>query len=858
MTVAWILVWAAAILLLPGWVIWRLVGPRGLPQALQIAPVFALSLALTSLVGWSAYVIGLSFTGVKAVTVVLLVLAALGLPFALLNRPPAHPEPAGPPWTLWATLAIALAAGLSALYAGPWMSATADAFYHLAAVRSIVDHGTPLVEQVFFSTPVRAPDPTSGTWHLAVALVSNLSGQDPIPIWRVLTVALAPLVVLAFFTLALSVTRNAVAASIATALYVVLALSLDFRTVANPNQFGDALAWLSLAFALRFVDSGSWRELAVAVPIGFAASAVHGALGPFLLVALAGGAGAAVLVRSSSWKRFVAAAAIIGAATLPLLIVDGATLAASAPYAAEAVRSPLPFHIVHHPWAWVWPANWYDNPGTVLGTAFGVTLWRLWRAGEAGAGLVIAVMLAIPLAALTPIFAATYSGQYLLARVSFVLHPLAWIAWGWAIALAIGGLRTRLKVPAALVILVSLAAMVPAVYIGPLARWTFPASSQRSFASSRTTDLTVAWRDRLAAIDRLPASAVLLAEPRMGYELAGLTGREVVAVPLTHTPAQVEALDGPRRRADALDATQGRLDAASLAGVIEHYRVTDVIVDMDRTDPAAWSQLAGAQILTTVASGARWRLYRYDPSMLDSYLDLPMQQQNGPELTSSGIGPQLAVAGRAVFARIRWGQLVTGSARLTAEAVGSTDTFSRTVAVGGSSTETFALPIPTNTPAGQYRLSLVTGGATIPVGTFEVGDLYQAEDMGGVVAGDSSGWTIVDGSAYEGGLAAIATRLGSATNQSIPPVAAGSYCVAARVQDDGSNRANILDIEVGAANAQVSWSGSLAGTRWVQTAIALDGTGGRLGMRLVQRGQAAAIVDALEIDPMVEGTCKSD
>src|SRR6266566_9050839 len=79
-------------------------------------------------------------------------------------------------------------------------------------------------------------------------------------------------------------------------------------------------------------------------------------------------------------------------------------------------------------------------------------------------------------------------------------------------------------------------------------------------------------------------------------------------------PAQIQARDGPRRREEALDATQGRFDSAELAGVIEHYGVTDVLVDMDRTDSAAWAQLASAEILTPIASGDRWRLYSYDSS----------------------------------------------------------------------------------------------------------------------------------------------------------------------------------------------------------------------------------------------------
>jgi hypothetical protein len=859
-TIAWISLWAAALLLLPGWVIWRLGGPRGLPPALEIAPAFALSIAVISLVGWSGYVLGIGFSGVRAVSIVVLALAVLGLPVVLWYRRPTASEPISPPWTLWAAVAIAVGAGLSALYSGPWLSATADAFYHLAAIRSLLEHGTALPQQVFFSAPVPAPDPTSGTWPVALALVSNLSGQDPVMVWRVMTVALPALTVLAFFGLALSITRRGTAALIACALYMVLALSFDFRAAAYPNRFGVLLAWLAVAFVLRFVENGSRRELAVAASIAFAASAVHPLLTPFLLVALAGGVAAAILVCSPSWNRLAVAATIVGAAALPLLVVNVSVLVAPAPYAAMAVTSALPLHTVHHPWTWVWPAFWYYNPGTVLGTAFAVSLVRLWRAGEPRAGLVIATVVAIPAAALTPLFATTHGAQYLLARVAGVLEPLAWVSWGWGLTLAIGALRGRWMVPAAAMLVVSVVAMASAFYIGPWALYVSPANSVRSLASSRSTDLTVAWRDRLAAIDELPRSAILLAEPKMAYELAGLTNIEVVAVPLSHMPNQIEVRDGPRRRADALDAVQGRLDPTSLAGVIEHYGVTDVIVDMDRTDAAAWAQLATAEILSPIASGDRWRLYRYDPAMLDGYLDLPTQEGPGPELARSGVGPQMAVAGRAVFARLQWNQVAAGKARLQADALGSTRTFNRTVEVGGAgSSETLALPIPSDTPVGQYNLRLVlSGGESLPLGRFEVGLLYQAEDMGGVIAGDSSGWTMVGGPAYQGGLAAIATKAGSATHQAIRPADAGSYCVGARIYDYGTNQSNLIEVTLGGAHAQLSWSGSVPGVRWVRTPITLDRAGGQLGIRLIQRGQAAALVDSLEIYPLVAGACSSD
>ena len=595
-------IWTAALLLLPGLAIWRLAGPRDLPAALQLAPAFALSLAVIALIGWSGVVLRAGFNEVKAASIAVIVLAAIGLPISLRFRRAAATVRMLPGWVLAAAAVLSLVAGLSALYTGPWLSATADTFYHLAAIRAVLQHGTALPQEVFFSTPVSAPDPTSGAWHLALALVSSFSGNDPVTVWRVVNVAVTPLTVLAFFALAIAVTRNAIAALIATVLYTVLALNFDFRDAVYPNRFGLLLAWLAIAFALRYIENGSRRELVVAAAVAFAASAVHPLLSPLLLIVLIGTAAAAIVVRSPSATRFAIAALAVCGAAVPLLIVNLLTLRIPAPYQALAVMSPLLVPIIHHPWPWVWPTFWFGNPGIVLGTAFAILLVRLWRAKEIGAGLLIAALLVVPVAALVPLFAGSRSGQYLLARVAGVLAPLAWIALGWGLALTIPPIRSRsrMAIPAAAAIMVSALAVAPGFYTGTLAQYLLPATSAKSITASRSGDLTVVWRDRLAAISRLPESAVILAEPRMAYELAGLTGREVVAVPLSHTPVQVR--NGAQRRESAVDATQGRLDAFALAGVIEQYGVTDVLVDMDRTDAAAWAQLASAKILSPIAS----------------------------------------------------------------------------------------------------------------------------------------------------------------------------------------------------------------------------------------------------------------
>jgi hypothetical protein len=282
--------------------------------------------------------------------------------------------------------------------------------------------------------------------------------------------------------------------------------------------------------------------------------------------------------------------------------------------------------------------------------------------------------------------------------------------------------------------------------------------------------------------------------------------------------------------------------------------VSNVLVDTDRTGPDAWAQLAGAQVLTQIASGDRWRLYAYDASRLDTYLDLATREGPAPELQRSGFGPNPAIAGRAVFARLEWAGQTTGQARL--QATGPAGGFSREVAVGAQPTETLALPIPLDAPVGTYRLDLaLAGGRTLALGDFAVGRLFQGEDLGGIVPGDSRGWTTLGGKAYHGDVAALAFNIGSTARQATPPIAAGEYCIEAGVWDYGTDNADAVEVGLGDARTQLEWSGAVAQARQVRGRLVLDRESGQLVMRVVRRDQPGVVLDWIEVYPAAGVSC---
>jgi hypothetical protein len=95
-------------------------------------------------------------------------------------------------------------------------------------------------------------------------------------------------------------------------------------------------------------------------------------------------------------------------------------------------------------------------------------------------------------------------------------------------------------------------------------------------------------------------------------------------------------------------------------------------------------------------------------------------------------------------------------------------------------------------------------------------------------------------------------------HQAIPPIGAGRFCIGVRVYDYGTTQSNTLEVTLGGAGVQLSWAVSKPGVSWLRSPLTLDQSAGQVGMRLIQRGQPAAVVDALEIYPLVEGACSSD
>ena len=380
--------------------------------------------------------------------------------------------------------------------------------------------------------------------------------------------------------------------------------------------------------------------------------------------------------------------------------------------------------------------------------------------------------------------------------------------------------------------------------------------STSSVGYSRSHTLPELWADRLRALDTAGPGAIL-ADYESSYELAGLTGRGIVAVATGHEPYQDEARDGALRRGDLADALNPSADPTALLSVLFRYRVTFVMVDLAREGQATWDWIGSQKALTTVAGGSGWKLYRFDSARLDQALDIPLKG-------GVGLFPSRVVAGRAVFVRVTspgHGQ----PARVTARGLTSGATYQTDVALPEQAGATITAPLllPDSARVDRYAVTVnMPGSAPIAAGQVEVGHAYEAEGFAGVIFdlrrgfARMPGWGSIGSPTYKSGSAAVALRAGSVASHPLaePP---GDYCLSLLVFDAGDGRAKILDVGLGGTVVNANWSGHSTGMRDLEIAVRSGLTSRQLTYWVPAGALVGAIVDRITLyPPASNGVCE--
>jgi hypothetical protein len=857
-------------LLVPGWCLLWLLNLRSIGLALAVPASIGLSLSIVALAAWTAWMTGTGLRGVAVLTVLVVLGAAAAV--AVRRSRLATISDAGR-LEVGAAVIGAVTAAL-AVVDGPWLSQDADTFYHLAAARALLRTGDALPHDVFFGVAIPYPDATTGSLHDVLAWLSLSGGM--IPAWTAVTILGAAFTALAFLALARELTRSTSVALLATFLYVVLGLQLDMRTSGYPNRIGPGIVWLSMVFLLRYArpETRSWRELLPACALAFTAALIHSGMAP-LVVAMVVSTLAAAAVGALRRRplRFllplaVACAAVL-LAVLPVLAVRLLGLPGPGPEGSFATQAAAVKVRVLLGYPFIDFRFWFD--GFVTVTTVG-TLCLLGRArrslldGDFGAAMLWGSLLVVPLVCLTPFLTGSASSLYYFVRVSELLAPLLFVTLAWELCALVPPFIKILRfrpltqhptsrwLPAAALVVAT--AYIAAVNLNTGVYDRYFGSDQLTVAASRHNDLTQRWADRLSALDRAGPGAVL-ADLDSSYELAGLTGRRVVAVPYSHMPFQIEPLDGILRRGDVADALNPASNAYALPSILVRYQVTYVMVDLSMDGQAIWDWMASQRELTTVAQGSGWMLMKFDPGGLDTALRIPLKD-------GVGVEPSAVPAGRAAFVRVQ-STGTAGTATVSVTGLSSTASYRIGLQVPNQSgaTVTGSLLVPDFAPVDRYSVAVtLPGGEQLDAGRIEVGRNYEAESFAGVIDTFNGGylrqpaWVSIYGSEYSRGSAAVAVRASMPARHPLIE-SLGDYCVAVRVMDTGSGRALALDIGIGSSSVEFSWSDQTAGTQELRQELRSTAGPHELAMWVPAGGSLPVIVDRIDLypPPLAPATC---
>jgi len=559
------LLWVLAFMVLPAlpaaWALGRLLRTDWIAA---LASAFAISIATAGVGSITAWMLGRGLNGAAGIHVVLLV--AIDVALVLTAR-----KKGARPLRLeyWPTAWVFII-GIVAVLERPWLAPNMDAWYHIAASRSLLFWGGSIVTDPFFGIGSRFADPTSGALHVLLGMTARFSGQDVVFLWAGLNVLGAMLLPASLWTLfrELGAKRGH---ALSTMLAVVFfASTAELRFSAYPNQVGLALLVLSLA---GFASAVRGRDEAwiLATVAGFAAAATHTgvAIG---VIALTGISILGLLVFAFATRGAGRGASVpwperrVWLATLGMLVggaiafaprlwyltrTDVSDSIATSSGATDSVKSVFSLFgtkIMFHPQG--------AFPGGDLMLLLGTTLAVLClvegaRRKDRLMGLAGVIGLAPVIIGFNPVIT-----PILLSFSAYASYRLLAICWfaPW-VAVAVGWRHNPLL--ARLAIIGALLAGLPALHNmfteePPVAIRS--GVQNVSVAVGWERDFTeLAGRETIADLkEALGDSGPLVATDEMtGYALAGLMNVRVYAVPQLHSPAAVErsGVGAARRKA---------------------------------------------------------------------------------------------------------------------------------------------------------------------------------------------------------------------------------------------------------------------------------------------------------------------
>lgn len=581
----------------PAWVFAR---KRSLPVSWMILLAFAWGVAWVSVAGICAYLMRWSLS-----VVVWAYAAAIPVSVALIV---ADIRKKGLPGELDADrqgLGIAVAAWITALVQGPQWFGTPDNYYHLAASRSLLVTGRPIVTDPFFGLETRTPDATAGMWNTMQAVVSRLVVADVASVYTGLTAFSACAVVLAFWLLARELSESPGAASVATLAYFVAAWYTDFRPFGYPNKVSIALAFIVLAIIVRVVREprAGW-VLAMGVT-GLSVLAVHLASAEMELLCAGGvvvSCLALSLVRSSDVERKAARAAagrvaagvaLMLAPVLPVLVAR-VIAAAGSPVMGRDSFGWAGDDVLAGPWGMrlVTPGGFgFGGPWHFwLTLALAVlALIYMFRFRDRTTAVLVPIVLMVPVLTVFPPVStfALNTSSYMVARMVelFRFAPFIAAAWGlgrlerWSAgsrAIALTRALSALLIVTTLII--ALPYVISTYWQGKGlerrgSKWSFSESWKRDMR--KVFGFAEIFEMRRLFGDTYPR---VLSDDDTTYHLMGLVPISVVASLPTHTPVFLPASEVFARNEDVKRFFGETASHQERAAILKRWDVDYVVV----------------------------------------------------------------------------------------------------------------------------------------------------------------------------------------------------------------------------------------------------------------------------------------
>jgi hypothetical protein len=841
----------------------------------------------------------------------------------------------------WIIISFAIFCSLLALWTGPWLSHTADSFMHMAAVRRLINTRQVLNRGLYYVQEPSGLDPGTGTWNLALALLSIFSGMDITRIWLYLPALLTPIYILSFHAFASTLLKNHKLAAFVTVLYVILHHKLDFRALSRPNRISLAILWIALLFTLRYLDTGKKKHLYLASVLGFVLSTIH--LFPFELFLLWLSSYALFrflfklrkgVLSDFDLRRVILAITLTLVLASPFVVfklassrlVVGPTskVDIDKPYEEPRFRHSLSlgeeFFIVDPAMLFPHPLLLKEMPlpkegarGELVLFAYLLMFFLIPAClrGRRTETFLFASMAMVPLVLFNPPLLYFTTGKVpdvTFFRLAYDMPPsvlvFGFFLYKWLTILTRSSNGDfakarreeeveRSKLFPAFLTGISLFCAISSFLGGPVVGGAVaiynPFSTYRYSAKVSREGRLVNWEEPFSFImNELPKDAVILSDPVSSYYIAGLTGRFVITVPLTHQELEYEfrLFKGPESRRDVMSVLNQDVDLKTTVSLLRKWNADYIFVDLNAPGVASLSprnkfDRYSPNFEKTYDTGDV-SIYRYNSAVPFAswdvvapalYSDFETRVSDDMVLTSYSLDEEPIELNRCVAFTLGWKPLDEIEENRQVEfrfaGLNSGHVFSETFDLvedavlaqhlwepGNMYRETYFVLIPDDLPLDAYDLSInldEEGVAQneVTLGRIRLRERDEGKDFEGLTdfCEHCPGWM-----EYQG--YAVAREPGATMSRSIRPIPPGGYQVLLTVYNHEGQGSNRVEVTLNGMSRVVEWSGTEEGEREVSAVFEDQSGGSELSITALKREQWYIVISEVAIVPLMGGTLR--